>query len=171
MPTRAHRSLLLLFGLLSLFAALLAAPTAAGAAPRTGTEEVDGFVIGYLPPGIGGQMSDFSTEWGEVAFASRVWERRTDDGGYRVDLKVNIMRGERLPDLGALRDFLAEYHEVDPERWDLDRFEHGRHPGLRTRGFAFWLVEPGVAVSVRLDADRFGDDELTRTALGVEPSG
>ncbi|PSK92316.1 hypothetical protein CLV63_11875 [Murinocardiopsis flavida] len=140
-------------------------------AVRGSPEEVDGFVLTHLPHGIGTGVADFRTEWGGVAFASRVWERRLPDGGHRVDAKVNVMRGERLRDLASLRAFLAEYHEHDPDDWHLVAFEHPEGHGLRTSGFVFWLVRPGTAVSIRLDPERFGAAELTRTALGTKSAG
>lgn len=165
MITRVPRSLVLP---LALAALLFTGPPAAWPAPRSSPEEVDGFVLGYLPPGLGALVADFRTEWGGVAFSSRVWERRLPDGsGHRVDAKLNVMRGERLHDLAALRGFLAEYHEKDPADWHLVEFEHPEGAGLRSTGFAFWLVRPGTAVSLRLDPDRFDDAELIRTALGT----
>ncbi|GAA3753655.1 hypothetical protein HDA32_004436 [Spinactinospora alkalitolerans] len=159
------RSLLVLLLVAGVVMASSGARAEPGADGRSGGE-LDGFAIGHVPSGAGDAVSDFDYEWGRVAFSSRVWERRVD-GGYRVDLTVAVLRGERLRDLDALREFLAEYHERDPDAWALEPFRHGEHRGHITDGQAFWLVEPGLAVSVRLDAGRFGRGELTRTALGV----
>ncbi|SKA19296.1 hypothetical protein SAMN02745673_02971 [Marinactinospora thermotolerans DSM 45154] len=131
---------------------------------------VDGFAVNHLPSGIGSSVSDFSYEWGGVAFSSRVWERDLGEEGHRVDLSVAVLRGERLRDLAGLRDFLAEYHERDLATWRLTPFSHGSDPGLITEGQAFWSVAPGLAVSVRLDPARFDLPELTATALGVVPT-
>ncbi|MBB4930060.1 hypothetical protein F4561_000880 [Lipingzhangella halophila] len=132
---------------------------------------MDGFSVGYVPNGVGGLVSDYSTEWEGVAFESRVWEHRTSEGGYRVDLKLNVLRGERLTSVEALRAFITEYEEQDPDEWDLRPFQNGQWPGYRTEGLAFWLVDSGVGVSVRLDPRRFEDHELTLTARGVRPEG
>ncbi|MDG4799684.1 hypothetical protein [Micromonospora sp. WMMD980] len=114
--------------------------------------ELDGFHIGYLPPGIGDQVSDFATEWADVRFVTRVWERQVEDG-YRVDLRVHVLRGERLADLGALREFLAEYHERDAATWQLADFTRPDGAGLIGDAEAFWLAEPGVAVDVLVDPE------------------
>ncbi|GAA4941185.1 hypothetical protein GCM10023224_23820 [Streptomonospora halophila] len=142
-------------------------PPAGGAVKGVGMHELAGFTVGHLPEGVGGQVSDFHTEWGGVAFSSRVWERELPDGGYTVDLKLNVLRGERLGDLPSVRAFLSEYHERDAAAWDLRPFRHGAAAGHRTDGLVFWLVEPGLVVEVRLDPARFGESELTATALGV----
>ncbi|WP_285758910.1 hypothetical protein [Nocardiopsis ansamitocini] len=129
---------------------------------------LDGFTIGWVPAGVGTQVSDFSYEWEEVAFSSRVWERELDNGdGFQVDLTVAVLRGDRLVDQAALLAFLSEYHEQDPNTWDVAPFSHGDLLGGIAPDHAFWLVEPGLAVSVRLAPERFGADDLTATARGV----
>ncbi|GIJ21463.1 hypothetical protein Vlu01_20870 [Micromonospora lutea] len=117
-----------------------------------------------MPADVGDEVSDFDTEWEDVRFASRFWERQTPDGT-RVDLRVHVLRGDRLTDLDALRDFLAGYHERDPAQWQLAEFPHGDGTGLIGDGQAFWLVEPGVAVSV-LTIPEF-TESLLPTALSV----
>jgi hypothetical protein len=133
-------------------------------------DPLDGFVIGHVPDGVGPSVSDFAYEWADAAFTSRVWERQVD-GGHQVDLQVIVLRGERLTDVAALRDFLTAYHERDPERWELAEFRHGEDPGFIAEGEAFWLARPGVGVDVRLRADRFGEHDLRATALGVRLAG
>jgi hypothetical protein len=127
---------------------------------------LDGFRIGRVPDGVGDEVSDFATEWEDVCFASRFWERQVPDGS-QVDLRVHVLRGDRLADLSALRGFLAEYHERDPAEWRLVEFPHGDGPGLADGVQAFWLVEPGVAVTV-LTIPEFSDS-LLPTALSVRP--
>ncbi|MEU6075218.1 hypothetical protein [Micromonospora sp. NPDC047074] len=127
---------------------------------------LDGFHIRQVPGDIGTEVSDFASEWDDVRFATRVWERQTDDG-YQVDLRVHVMRGERLTDLAALRDFLAEYHERDPGDWPLVEFMHGDSAGLRDDSQAFWLAEPGVAVNVLVATDLADEGQLLPTALAV----
>ncbi|RCV58163.1 hypothetical protein [Marinitenerispora sediminis] len=153
---------------------LAAVVVAAGAfAASVGEVEVrrpvDGFVVEHVPAGAGALESDFEFEWGDVAFTERVWERQLEGGGYRVDLTVAVLRGERLSDLGATREFLTEYHERDPAGWRVEPFQHGARPGGIAEDLAFWQVEPGVAVSVRVDPDRFGVEDVRETALGVRP--
>ncbi|MGC5051971.1 hypothetical protein ACLQ2S_11035 [Micromonospora sp. DT48] len=126
---------------------------------------LDGFHIGQVPVGVGDEVSDFDNEWDDVRFTSRFWERQTPDG-YQVDLRVHVLRGDRLIDLDALHAFLAEYHEQDPAQWQLTEFQHGDSPGLTDDVQAFWLVEPGVAVNVLTTPD-FGDS-LLPTALSIQ---
>lgn len=121
--------------------------------------ELDGFRLGYLPPGVGDLDSDFASEWEDVSFATRVWERQVEDG-HRVDLRVHVLRGERLGTLAELRDFLAEHHERDPVTWALTEFQHVEALGLIGAAEAFWLDRPGVAVNVLVDSERFAPDAL-----------
>ncbi|MFI6241241.1 hypothetical protein ACIBEF_15320 [Micromonospora sp. NPDC050795] len=121
--------------------------------------ELDGFHIGYLPPEVGGLVSDFASEWDTVRFVTRFWERQIEDG-HRVDLRVHVLRGDRLRSLAELRGFLAEYHERDNADWALTDFQHGEAPGLIGAAEAFWLAAPGVAVNVLLDPERFTADNL-----------
>lgn len=153
-----------------------AGPTAPTAASTTSTRHcddtrggrLDGFAIDVVPDGVGSNVSDFDYEWEGVTFASRVWETGpADDGAYQVDLNVKVLRGERLRDLPALLDFLAYYHERDLDSWELTDYAHTDGPGYIGDGEAFWLVEPGVAVSVRLAPERFDAADLRRTADGV----
>ncbi|MBX7264635.1 hypothetical protein KIF24_00210 [Micromonospora sp. Llam7] len=125
---------------------------------------LDGFHIGQVPVGVGDEVSDFASEWDDVRFASRVWERQVPDG-YRADLRVHVLRGDRLTDLTALRDFLCGYHERDPVEWRLVEFPHGDGLGLTDGVQAFWLVEPGVAVSVLTVPEL--SESLLPTALSV----
>ncbi|WBB54152.1 hypothetical protein [Verrucosispora sp. WMMD573] len=126
---------------------------------------LDGYHIGQVPAGVGDEVSDFATEWDDVSFASRVWERQTPEG-HRVDLRVHVLRGDRLVDLTALRDFLCGYHERDPAEWQLSEFPHGDSVGLHDGAQAFWLVEPGVAVNV-LTTPEFGGSLLS-TARSIQ---
>lgn len=131
--------------------------------------ELDGFHIGYLPPGVGDLVSDFASEWEDVSVATRVWERQVEDG-HRVDLRVHVLRGDRLGTLAELRDFLAEYHERDPAGWALTEFQHGEAPGLIAGAEAFWLARPGLAVDVLIDSERFTTDTLRTITQGVTPT-
>ncbi|MFI6129169.1 hypothetical protein [Micromonospora sp. NPDC051141] len=128
--------------------------------------ELDGFHIGFLPGGIGEAVSDFATEWEDVSFATRVWERQVEDG-YRVDLRVHVLRGEGLVDLDAVREFLAEYQERDAATWELADFTHPDGPGLIGTGEAFWLTGPGVAVYVLADPEVVDAAALRSIAVGV----
>ncbi|MFU8872609.1 hypothetical protein [Micromonospora sp. SL4-19] len=131
--------------------------------------ELDGFHIGHVPGDAGTEVSDFATEWDDVSFATRVWERQVDEG-YRVDLRVHVLRGDQLTDLAALHDFLADYHERDPAGEELAELPHPDGPGLIGTAEAFWLVEPGVAVDVLVDPERFDRAGLAATALAISPA-
>ncbi|MGC4864349.1 hypothetical protein ACLQ3B_02805 [Micromonospora sp. DT53] len=115
--------------------------------------ELDGFHIGYLPPDVGDLVSDFASEWEDVTVATRVWERQVEDG-HRVDLRVHVLRGDRLGTLTELRDFLAEYHERDNADWALTDFQHGEDPGLIGAAEAFWLAERATCYSIRSGSPR-----------------
>ncbi|WP_327091311.1 hypothetical protein OIE66_11910 [Nonomuraea sp. NBC_01738] len=121
---------------------------------------LDGFVIGHLPPGAG-RASDFAYESDEgVRFVSRVWERPG-----AVDLTVAVLRGPELATGAGLRAFMAAYHERSPGSWSEVRV--GGRPGFGDGDEVFWLAAPGVAVSVAIDAGRFGGGELMKVAESV----
>ncbi|MGC4875218.1 hypothetical protein ACLQ26_02970 [Micromonospora sp. DT43] len=128
--------------------------------------DLDGFHIGYLPSSVGDLASDFTSEWEDVTSATRVWERQVEDG-HRADLRVHVLRGDRLGTLAELRDFLAEYHERAPASWVLTEFQHVEGPGFIGSAEAFWLTDPGVAVNVLIDPERFTTDALRAIANGV----
>lgn len=131
---------------------------------------LDGLEIGYLPAGVGGLVEDFGYESDDVTFASRVWERVVDDG-HRVDLQIVVLRGSRLFDVPALREFLVEYEGRDPLTWQPTEITVGVTTAFIGEGEAYWLVEPGLAVTVRLDPERFAAEELTSVVGGIRPVG
>jgi hypothetical protein len=132
-------------------------------------DEVDGFVLLYLPEGVGAAISGFAYEWEGVALRSRVWERELN-GSFRLDLKVSVLRGANLGDRDAMRDFLVHYHEWDPQAWPWEEFEFPNGHGYAGRSVVFFLVEPGVAIEVYCPSGRFDDAELRRIAAGIAPS-
>ncbi|WP_428964568.1 hypothetical protein [Micromonospora fluostatini] len=153
--------------------------------------ELDGFRIGYVPDGVGELVSDFASEWADVRFTTRVWERQVDDG-YRVDLRVHVLRGEGLTSLDAVRDVLAGYQERDPAQWSLTEFRQARVAdpgtgpdagpgtdpgagpaevvGLVGEGEAFWWAGPGVAGYVLADPERVGTATLLAIVASIVPS-
>ncbi|WP_432908223.1 hypothetical protein ACQP1S_22685 [Micromonospora matsumotoense] len=128
--------------------------------------ELDGFHVGRVPEEAGDLVSDFASEWEDVTFASRVWERAVEDG-HRVDLRVHVLRGERLTTLVQVREFLAEYHERDSAEWPLAEFSRGEGVGLAGGDEAFWLVRPGLAVDVLVDVERFGAEASIEVASSI----
>ena len=130
---------------------------------------LDGFVIEHLPDGIG-TPSDFEYEWEDVSFHSRVWETGPDpEGAFKVDLTVKTLRGEKLTDLEALKTFLIEYEEKDPDSWELTPVKVGGYDGLFTGDEVFYFIAPGVAAEVTIDHDRFTDEDVLDTAAGFHP--
>lgn len=130
--------------------------------------ELDGFRIGYVPAGVGDLVTDFATEWDDVRFASRVWERETAEGA-RVDLRVHVLRGERLASLADLRDFLAEYHERDGSAPALIESRIGSAPGMVGPAEAFWLVAPGIGVNVIAAPEAADAEDVAAVADSVVP--
>lgn len=166
--------------ILASFGAWTTTATASSVEPRPGycvtppsTEQradtLDGFVIENLPDGLG-TPSDFEYEWEDVRFHSRVWETGPDpEGAYRVDLTAKTLRGEKLMDLEALKTFLIEYEEKDPDSWELRAVKAGEYDGLAAGDEVFYFVSPGVAAEVSIDHERFTDDDLLNTATGFHP--
>lgn len=129
---------------------------------------LDGFVVGWVPQGIGPMVTDFEYEWEDVGFLSRVWESGPyPDESYRVDLQVTVMRSPSFTDVAALREFLVGYLERDPAVWATEPFLHPDGLGFTDVGELFWLAEPGVAVRVFGGGEQIDFRDLTRTACAV----
>ncbi|WP_141711383.1 hypothetical protein [Jiangella alba] len=129
---------------------------------------LDGFALGWVPPGIGPLVTDFEYEWDDVGFRSRVWESGPyPDDSYRVDLQVTVMRSPAFTDAAALRGFLVEYLERDPISWATEPFAHPDGPGFTDVGELFWLAAPGVAVRVFGGGEQVDFRDLTRTACAA----
>lgn len=174
MPALTRRSLVVLGAALVAAALCSTAPGAAGASPGPpgAHSTLDGFTLGHLPDGLGPMVSDFDYEWDDVGFRTRVWERGPDaDGGYHVDLRAAVLRGDRLTDPEALREFLAEYLERDPQQWSLEPYRRGPYQGFVESGRIFFLVRPGVAVQVMThEGGPVSQRELLATADAIEPA-
>lgn len=123
---------------------------------------LDGLALTRLPEGLGAP-SDFASEWEGVDFTQRVWETQVEEGVWRVDLQVQVMRAPRLKDLDALRAFLAEYHE----RGDDWRTEPLGDDGFAGEQEVARLIESGLAVEVRDPFGRTGDEAVKAVAEGV----
>ena len=148
-------------------------PSSTYAATHPSTEQragtLDGFVIENLPDGLG-TPSDFEYEWEDVSFHSRVWETGPDpEGAFKVDLTVKTLRGEKLTDLEALKSFLIEYEEKDPDTWKPTPVKVGGYDGLFAGDEVFYFIEPGVAAEVTIDHERFTDEDVLDTAAGFRP--
>lgn len=125
-------------------------------------DTVDGLAITHLPEGMGGQ-SDFEFEWGGVSFVQRVWESQIEEGVWRVDLQIQVMRGAKLADPASMRAFLARYHEAGDD-WALEPFGDRGFSGERE---AFLLLEPRLAAEVRDPFGRQGIAEVKAIAEGL----
>ena len=161
--TRLIRLLLTLAGIVA-GSLLIAAPAVAGE-PAT----ISGVTLGYLPSGLG-DASDFTYEYDDVGIVSRVWESGSDATGWRVDLDVAVMRGARLSDAAALRDWFAAYEDRPVDEARYVPTEVRGQPGWLARDQVFWLVRPGLAASVRLDAARWPTVEALRVAAAARPA-
>ncbi|PZF80456.1 hypothetical protein [Jiangella anatolica] len=138
------------------------------APPHRHRQWLDGFLLGWVPPGIGPMVTDFEYELDDVGFRSRVWESGPyPDESYRVDLQVTVMRSPSFTDESALREFLVEYLERDPAAWATTAFAHPDGPGFADIGELFWLAAPGVAVRVFGGGEQLDFRDLTRTACAV----
>lgn len=147
--------------LLCLVSALLSAPSAS-AAPTS----VGGLTVGWLPAGLG-QASDFEYDYDDVRFASRDWETGNDTDGWRVDLHITVMRGESLTSPGTFHDWFVGYQDrpADEARY-LPILLKG-HRAWLGRDQVFWLVRPGLAVSVTVDPQRYSTATVWRIARSI----
>jgi len=128
---------------------------------------IGGVRFEYLPSGLG-QASDFNYEYDEVAFTARVWESPAPSGGWRVDADIEVLSGARLTSGAALHDWFIDYQERPPaEAHYVPVLVHGR-PGWLARDQLFWLVRPGLAVSVRIDGTRWSTSEVVRTGWAAD---
>lgn len=146
-------------------AASPAGPTAvlrAAAAPAAATV-LDGIAFGYLPTGLG-RASDFAYDFEGVDFVSRVWESGSDEAGWQVDLDIAVLRGRRLSSARALHDWFIRYQDRPAAEAQYVPARVNGHPGWLCRDQLFWLLRPGLAVSVQLDRNRWTRGEVVRIA-------
>lgn len=154
-------------------AAAHAAP-APGYAPYSGPlvpaqpPMIDGFAFTDLPASLGERVSEHHYTFDGVEFRNLVWESR-GQSGYRVDLNAHVLRGERLTDLPALREYLTGYLERDPDGWSLTTTEVGGHPAFAGDRDVFWLVEPGVGIWLSTQPGRLEPADLLAVAAGTVP--
>lgn len=129
----------------------------------SGTEaRLDGLALTRLPEGLG-TPSDFASEWEGVDFTQRVWETQVEEGVWRVDLQVQVMRAPRFKDLQSLQAFLKEYHE----RGDDWRSEPFGDDGIASEREVARLIEPGIAIEVRDPFGRTGIAAVKAVAEGI----
>ena len=133
----------------------------AAAALSSGRAVIDHVAFEHLPRGLG-QSSNFRYRFNRVDFTARVWESRSS-GGWRVDLDIDVMRGARLSSGSALHDWFIGYEQRASHPHYLPVLVHG-HPGWLCPDQLFWLMRPGLAVSVQIDGSRWATWSVVRTA-------
>lgn len=150
--------------------AVLAAPGAGAAAAPSARRGawLDGVQLRYLPPGLG-TSTDFEYEYDDVAFVARVWESGSDATGWRVDLDVDVMRGDRLTGARALRDWFIPYEDRPAGAVHYRPVRIHGHRGWATADEVFWLVRPGVAIAMTVDRSRIPTRQLLRAARAARP--
>lgn len=154
---------------LMLTTVLCVAALMVGAAPPAGARGstvLDGVRVGHLPNGLG-TSSDFTYEYDEVAFVSRVWESQTTEG-WQVDLSVDVLRSPRLTDGQTLHDWIIDYEDRPAGEADYVPTSVHHRPAWVNHDEIFWLLRPGLAMSVRLDTARWPHAELATIARSVE---
>lgn len=150
----------------ALVAVLLLGVPQAARATEPPSPPLGGAVLHYLPPGLG-TSSDFHYQFARVRFASRVWESGSNAAGWRVDLHVIVMHGRRLSTPSAFHDWFIRYEQRPRQEARYVRVLFRGHRGWAGRDQIFWLVRPGVAVSVEIDRSRWSWWQLFRTARGL----
>jgi hypothetical protein len=142
---------------------IMAPASAPMSAAREASAVVDGIAFGYLPAGLG-QASDFSYSYDEVDFAARVWESGSDETGWSVDLDIAVLRGDRLRSGQALHDWFIPYEDRPPAEAHYVPVQVDGRPGWLCRDQVFWLLRPGLAVSVRLGRAHWSQHDVVRIA-------
>jgi hypothetical protein len=147
-------------------AVCLLAWTALAPPAHASATTVGGMDIGYLPAGLG-TPSDFQYEFDSVRFASRVWESGDDTNGWHVDLDVVVMRGSRLRTPSALHRWFIAYQRRPVELAHYRRVTVNAATGWACRDQVFWLLRPGLAMSVMVDRTRWNEPTVLRIARSV----
>ncbi|WP_150242278.1 prolipoprotein diacylglyceryl transferase [Nocardiopsis quinghaiensis] len=131
---------------------------------------LDGYEIGYLPEdleGYGINASSITDRKGNRQ-SQISWMRGPD----RLLARVAVLRSEYFQELDDLRS--GRYgHLPEGSLQRMDRNEALRHESYLSQetGDLFWLEEPGVAVTVHLQPDRWDSGELVRMAESLRPLG
>ena len=127
---------------------------------------LDGFEIGYLPPGLERYGINASSTTDRVgARQSQIsWVQGPD----QLYGRVTVLRSERVQELDDLRQ--GRYsHLADKGLERLaagEDFEHEAYLSEST-GDLFWLERPGVAITTHLQPERWDRGELVEMAGSV----
>ena len=139
-------------------------PVGAAAACPVHSATIEGVVFGHLPSGLG-RRSDFRYHFAGVHFVAAVWERGPNPGGgYRESLDAVVMHGPRLDGPRALHDWYLRYQQRPARACRYRRLRIHGHHGWTCRDQVFWLMRPGMAVSVELDRRWWGHGVVLRIA-------
>jgi hypothetical protein len=150
-----------LLSALAMPAMAVGSPDGSAAQHRAPATVVDGIAFDYLPDGLG-RSSDFHYDYAGVDFVSRVWESSTPQG-WSVDLDVIVMRGAHMRTKATFRRWFVAYEQRAPVPTYIPFGVH-RHYGWLAKDQSFWLLRPGLAVSVQLDHGRWPSHDVVRTA-------
>lgn len=136
--------------------------SAASCPPRS--TSFAGVVFGHLPSGLG-RRSDFRYHFAGVHFVAAVWERGPNPGGgYRESLDAVVMHGPRLVGPHALHEWYLHYQQRPARDCRYRPLRIHGHFGWTCRDQVFWLMRPGLAVSVQLDRRWWGHAAVVRLA-------
>ncbi|MBD2759341.1 hypothetical protein IEE94_07425 [Yimella sp. cx-573] len=141
--------------------------TKAPAAQRSAT--IDGITFAKLPQGLGAVSTFESTTDDDTAVVSQVWESE-DEEGWTVDLSISVYRSPGLTSPRAFHDWLVPWQERP-----VDEAQYRRTIVRRTTVWighdqAFWLADPGIGVSVRLDTKRRSIGDLHKVVHASVPN-
>ncbi|WP_304453932.1 hypothetical protein [Nocardiopsis sp. YSL2] len=133
------------------------------------TYSLDGYEIGYLPPGLEryGISASSTTDRQGNRQSQISWTQGPD----QLYGRVAVVRSEAFQELDDLRQ--SRYGHLPTG--ELDRLEPNETftDGAflsEESGDLFWLEEPGVAVTTHLQPDRWSGNELVKFATSVEES-
>lgn len=181
-PSQSRRRLLLAPLLFALAVPTLTSPSA-GAAPaavpavadsigcRAPSATVGDLTFRRLPAGLGARWDSSPYSYDDIDFVAAVWESGSDRTGWSTDLHITVMTGDRLGSPRALHDWFIEYQERPADEVAYRRTTVRGAPGWITRDQIFWLVRPGLAASVTLDASRWSAGDLRRLVNSYSVSG
>ncbi|MFC4560722.1 hypothetical protein ACFO4E_02505 [Nocardiopsis mangrovi] len=126
---------------------------------------LDGFEIGYLPPGLAQNGIHTTSKAGSDGErrSSLSWLR----GREGVYGRVDIFRSDHIADLDDVRT--RYFRDLDARA--LRKVDSEGRTAYRSdaTGDIFWFQEKGVAVAAHLAPDTWDTEELSRFAAGIRP--
>lgn len=134
--------------------------------PSRSAAEVGGVAFPGLPEGLG-ELSVFDSEDDGVAITTGVWESAGPDGGTAVDLSVTVVRAERFTSPVALHDWLVPWQERPADEAVYEPVLIAGGEAWLASDQVFWLLRPGVGVSITLDESRFDTAALPNMATSA----